>query len=323
MKLIIQIPCFNEALTLPATLRDLPDHIDGVETIEILVIDDGSTDGTAEVARQAGVHHILQLSQKPGLANAFRIGLDQAARLGADIVVNTDGDNQYQGSCIPALVKPIVEQHADFVIGAREFDRMDHFSWTKKQLQKFGSWVVGKLAHIPVRDATSGFRAFSRTAALRLQVFSGFTYTLETIFQAKHLNLKIVTIPITTNPPTRQSRLFRSVFTYVRKSMATIFRAIVLYEPFKVFLWCSGISFLGAMTIGLRFLYFYMTSVGETGRTQSLILAAILFTLSFSFFVLGIITDSAAVNRRLLHEILYHVKRISYRERNPSSEKRP
>jgi glycosyltransferase involved in cell wall biosynthesis len=307
MKLIIQIPCFNEAATLPATLADLPRQVDGFDEVEILVIDDGSTDGTADVARVHGVDHVVRFPKNRGLAAAFRSGLDEALARDADVIVNTDGDNQYSAAAIPALVEPVLAGHADLVIGVRPIEEIAHFSPLKKRLQRFGSAVVRRFSGLTVEDATSGFRAFSRRAALRLNVINRYTYTLETLIQAGRQNLAVTTVPVTTNAKTRDSRLIRSVPGYIWRSAVTLVRMSITYQPLRVLGTVAAVMLgLGAF-IGLRFLYFYITEGGQ-GHVQSLILTAILMIIGFQTGVLGVIADLSATNRRLLEETLARLR---------------
>jgi len=308
MKLIIQIPCYNEEKTLPITLRDLPKRIDGVDEIEILVIDDGSTDKTSLVARELGVHHIVRLTQNQGLARAFKVGLDACLRLGADVIVNTDGDNQYRGADIAKLVRPILEGEADIVIGARPIKDISHFSPLKKALQKAGSYMVSRLAGIEMPDVTSGFRAFSRDAALRLNVISSFTYTIETIIQAGKKNIPITWVPIRTNAPLRPSRLFRGIPDYLRRAVPSMLRIYGIYEPLKTFLILGLLLFIAGSAIGVRFLYFYFTGRGG-GHIQSLILAAVLVLMGFQTGVMGLVADLIGANRRLIEDLLYYLRR--------------
>ncbi len=309
MKLIIQIPCLNEEETLPVTLADLPKSIPGVDVIETLVIDDGSTDRTVEVAREHGVNHIVRLTNRKGLAEAFMTGIDACLKLGADIIVNTDGDNQYQGKYIPDLIRPILEGRADVVIGDRQVEKISHFSPLKKKLQKLGSWVVRQVSGTDIPDATSGFRAYSREAALRLNVISRFTYTVETIIQAGKNNIAIEHVPVETNEKLRESRLFRSIPAYLKRSIGTIFRIYTMYEPLKVFSYVGGVVFSMGMLLSLRFLYFYFTGNGG-GHIQSLILSAVLMLLGFQIIVMGFVADLIAGHRRLTEDTLYRVKKL-------------
>lgn len=313
MNLIIQIPCYNEEQTLPVTLADLPRQIDGVDKIEYLIINDGSTDRTVEVAKEHGVHHIVSFRNNKGLAKGYMAGLDACLRLGADIIVNTDADNQYNGADIAALVQPIVNGEAEMVIGDRRTDGIEHFSWFKKRLQSLGSWVVRQVSGTLVPDATSGFRALSRDAAMQMNVVSQFTYTLETIIQAGKKNLAITHVPIRTNGKLRESRLFRGNFNYIKRSVATIARIYTMYEPLKMFATIGGILFGGGLVIGLRFVYFYITT-GGAGHIQSLILAAILLLLGFQVFFLGLVADIIGSNRQLIESTLYRIKKIEYKQ---------
>jgi glycosyltransferase involved in cell wall biosynthesis len=302
MKLIIQIPCFNEEESLPVALAAIPHEIPGVDQVEILVVDDGSTDKTVEVARQLGVQHVVGFPQNKGLARAFMLGIKTALELGADIVVNTDADNQYCADDIPSLIAPIQQGRADVVIGARPISSIEHFSLTKKWLQKMGSRVVKLVSGTTVVDAPSGFRAFSREAALSLNVFSKYTYTLETIIQAGQKNLTVVSVPVRINEELRPSRLVSSIPAYVRKSITTIVRMFVVYRPFRFFMALGGVIFLGGVGLGLRFLIRYITGSG-TGMVQSLILASVLLMMGFHTILLGFVADLLAVNRKLLEEL--------------------
>ncbi len=310
MKLIIQIPCFNEEQTLPSTLRDLPRSIEGVDIIEILIIDDGSTDRTADVARSCGVHHIVKLSAHSGLAAAFASGLDNAVRLGADVIVNTDADNQYKGSDIPELIAPILSGAADIVVGSRDIGSIGHFSPLKKILQRTGSWVVRQISHTHVPDATSGFRAYNREAALRLNIFSDFSYTLETLIQAGIGNLIVAHVPAGTNPKLRESRLFASVPEYLTKSFIAIIRIYTMYNPLKVFSVIAAV-FLGVgLILVARFFYYYIILASlQTGHVQSLIVASILLIIGFQIFLFGLLADLTAKNRQLLESILMRLKK--------------
>jgi glycosyltransferase involved in cell wall biosynthesis len=309
LKLVIQIPCYNEAETLPGTLQDLPTQIDGIDEIETLVINDGSTDDTVKVAREHGVNYIVSFTKNMGLAKGFMAGLDACLKLGADIIVNTDADNQYQGGFIKDLVEPIVNGQADVVVGDRNTNGIKHFSWTKKRLQKLGSWVVRQVSDTDIPDTTSGFRAWSREAALQMNVVSKFTYTLETIIQAGKKNLAITHVPIKTNKKLRESRLFGSNFSYIKKSMGTIARIYALYEPLKTFAYLGGIIFGTGVLIGLRFLYHFLSS-GGAGHIQSLILASILLIVGFQVIVIGLLADILGSNRQLTENVLYRLRKM-------------
>ena len=309
MKLIIQIPCFNEALQLPGTLADLPREVDGMESVEWLVIDDGSTDDTVEVARAHGVDHIVRLTNNKGLAAAFQAGLDACLKLGADVIVNTDADNQYYGGDIPKLVAPILAGDADMVVGDRETDSIDHFSPLKKRLQRLGSAVVRRASNTTVPDTTSGFRAYNREAALQMNVVSKFTYTLETIIQAGKMVVAVDHVPIRTNEQTRESRLFPSMWAYVRRNTLSIFRVYTLYEPLRVFMAAAALVALVGVVIWVRFVYFFFSGEGE-GHIQSLILGATLFIVAVQLAALGVLGDILAGSRVLQQRILERVRRV-------------
>ncbi|MCL0028526.1 glycosyltransferase family 2 protein [Dehalococcoidia bacterium] len=314
MKLIIQIPCLNEEETLPETIADLPKDIAGIDVVEILIIDDGSTDRTAEVARGLGVDHIVRHNVNLGLAAAFQNGLNASIQAGADIIVNTDADNQYPGSSIPELIRPVLEGNADMVIGDRQPSEIGHFSMPKKLLQRFGSAVVRHVSGTTVPDAPSGFRAISREAALRLNVQTSFSYTLETIIQAGRRNLVVGHVPIVTNEVLRESRLMRSNFHYVRRSMATILRLFVLYEPLKTFIFLGLPFFLLGMTLWARFLALLI--VGEAARgshVQSIVVGGVAIMMALLLWGMGLIGDLLATNRRINEEALYHLRRTAYR----------
>ena len=308
-KLIIQIPCLNEASTLPATLRDLPTQIAGIDRIEVLVIDDGSTDDTAGVARSCGVDHVVRFRTNKGLAAAFMTGLDTALKLGADVIVNTDADNQYVGKDISTLVQPILRFEADIVIGDRNVRTLRHMPRIKRWLQLFGSWVVRQVSNTRVPDTTSGFRAYSREAALRQTIVSDFSYTLESIIQAGKTRMAIAHVPVATNENTRASRLFDSVFTYIKKSAATIVRIYTMYEPLKVFTVTGGAVFLAGFLVSCRFLFLYLGGQGQ-GNVQSLILSAVLMIVGFQVILFGLVADAIASSRKLTEEVLFRLRSI-------------
>ena len=310
MKLVIQIPCYNEEKSLPTTLNDIPKSIKGISEVTLLVINDGSTDNTVNVARQNGIQHIVDLKKRKGLAAVFTAGLDSSLKLGADIVVNMDADNQYKGEDIPRLVKPILEKRADIVIGNRNIEGIKHFSFLKKKLQRMGSRIVRYLSGLDVPDATTGFRAYSKDAAIKLNVISEFTYTLETIIAAGNKGITVENIEVSTNPELRKSRLFKSVPEYVRRSIATLVRVYTMYQPLKVFVTLGGILFTAGAFLGARFLYFFFTNQNPSGHIQSVILSAILLILGFQIMLLGMISDLIAANRRLIEDTLSKVKRM-------------
>jgi glycosyltransferase involved in cell wall biosynthesis len=310
MKLIIQIPCFDEELTLPSTLADLPREIEGVDQVEWLVIDDGSSDRTVEVAREHGVDHVVRLTNNRGLAAAFQAGLDASLKLGADIIVNTDADNQYFGGDIPKLVAPILAGEADMVIGDRETDQIEHFSPLKKRLQRLGSAVVRRASGTNVPDTTSGFRSYNREAALQMQVVSKFTYTLESIIQAGKMLVAVDHVPIRTNPKTRESRLFPSTAAYVRRNSVSIFRIYALYEPLRVFLAAAAFFALIGAVIWARFLYFFLFSDEPGQHIQSLILGSTLFIVAVQLAALGVVGDILAGSRLLQQRMLERVRRV-------------
>lgn len=307
MKLIIQIPCYNEEQTLAATVADLPRTLPGIDAIEYLVIDDGSQDRTSEIALTLGVHHIVRHKHNRGLAAAFQSGLNQALKLGADIIVNTDADNQYCGADISRLVEPLVAGTADIVVGDRGVAALEKFSPLKRWLQRAGSWVVERAAGIPIPDATSGFRAFSRTAALQLTVLSEYTYTLETLIQAGVRGMSVVFMPIHTNPDTRSSRLIRSVPSFMALSAVTILRFYSMYRPLRVFMSIGLTLFAAAIALGVRFLYFYIEGRGS-GHIQSLILATIFSIVGVLVAVMGLLADSISLNRKISEEILFRIR---------------
>ncbi len=309
IKLIIQIPCYNEETTLGTTLSSLPRKLTGVDCIEWLVINDGSTDKTVDVAKAFGVDHIVSFTKNQGLAKGFVAGVDACVKLDADIIVNTDADNQYNASDINALVKPILDGKAEIVIGSRPISEIEHFSPLKKLLQKIGSWVVRITSRSDITDASSGFRAMSREAALRLNVFNEYTYTLETIIQAGQKNMAITSVPIRVNKDLRPSRLVRSIPSYIRKSIVTIIRIFVVYKPFRFFMSVGLLLFFVGFLIGLRFLFLYFTHE-SAGHIQSLILASIFLGIGFQTMLVAFLADLQAVNRRLMEDVQYRVRKI-------------
>ena len=312
MKLIIQIPCYNEAETLAITLKALPRTVPGFDKVEWLIIDDGCTDSTVEVAKNHTVEHIVSLKKNQGLARGFMAGIDACLKLGADVIVNTDADNQYNAADIPSLVQPILAGKADIVIGARPIHTINHFSSTKKLLQKAGSWVVRLASKTDIPDAPSGFRAMSREAAFRLNVFNEHTYTLETIIQAGQKNMAIVSVPIRVNDDLRPSRLVKSIPSYLKKSVVTIVRIFVVYKPFRFFATIGTLLFSVGLVIGLRFLYYYFQEGGQ-GHVQSLILASILLGIGFQTMLVAFLADLLAVNRRLMEDIQFRLRKREHR----------
>ncbi|MCI8622565.1 MAG: glycosyltransferase family 2 protein [Provencibacterium sp.] len=309
MKLIIQIPCYNEEKTLAETYADLPKQIEGIDTIEYLIINDGSSDRTVQVARELGFHHIVSFRRNKGLAHGFKAGLDACLRLGADIIVNTDADNQYCGADIEKLVRPILEEKSDIVIGERPIDETEHFSWKKKKFQHLGSWVVRIASGTGIPDAPSGFRAYSREAALRLNVINEYTYTLETIIQAGHDKIAMTSVPIRTNPQTRSSRLFKSMWAYMKRSATVIIRSFMMYKPLRFFGLLGAAVFLLGLLLGVRYLFYFFAGAGA-GHIQSLILAAILMLLGAQTGIVGLQADMIAANRKILEDIQYRVRKI-------------
>ncbi len=307
-KLIIQIPCYNEEATLGATIAELPRQIEGVDSIELLVIDDGSRDKTVEVAKACGVDIIVRLPHNQGLAKAFMAGLEASLKAGADIIVNTDADNQYCASDIPLLIEPIILGQADIVVGARPIWKTKHFSLIKKLLQKFGSWVVRRASNTNIPDAPSGFRAFNREAALRLNVFNSYTYTLETIIQAGQKGMKIVSVPIKTNFVSRPSRLVKNNASYVVRSLFTILRIFMLYRPLRFFLLLGSVPFSLGVILGIRWLIFLFMGTERT-RIPSLILTAILILIGFQLWMFGLVADLMAANRQLLEDTQLRMRR--------------
>jgi glycosyltransferase involved in cell wall biosynthesis len=308
-KLIIQIPCLNEAETLPATLRDLPTSIPGVDAIEVLVIDDGSRDGTVDVAAACGVAHVVRFRRNKGLASAFMAGLDAAVKLGADYIVNTDADNQYNGADIASLVAPLIRGEADICIGDRNMKTLAHMSVGKRFLQRLGSWVVRQVSGTTVPDTTSGFRAYTREAALRMVIVSDFSYTLESIIHAGKRRMAIAHVEVSTNARTRESRLFDSIFSYIKKSAATIVRIYASYEPLKVFSYIGLTIFGVGFLISLRFLYYYLTGTGM-GHLQSLILSSVLMIVGFQILLIGLVADLIGGSRKMLEDLIYRVRTL-------------
>ena len=311
MKLIIQIPCYNEAETLEIALNDLPKKIDGIDEIEYLIINDGSVDNTVEVAKKWGVNYVVNFRRNKGLAKGFMAGIDACLRNGADIIVNTDADNQYCGEDIETIVRPILEGKTDIVIGARPIDQTAHFSPLKKKLQHFGSWVVRKASNSDIPDAPSGFRAYSREAAMRLNVTNEYTYTLETIVQAGREKIAMQSVPIRTNAELRPSRLFSSMFGYVKKSMVTIIRAFIMYKPLKFFTIVGLIPLLVGIGLGIRYIVFLCLGMAG-GHIQSLILTSILILMGFMTIIIGLQADIIAKNRTILEDIQYHIRKLDY-----------
>ena len=309
MKLIIQIPCYNEEKNLPATFSDLPKTIEGIERIETLIIDDGSEDHTVEIARRIGVDHILSFKNHKGLARAFSEGIDKSLELGADIIVNTDADNQYAGQDIPQLVQPILEGKADVAVGARRIEAIPHFSWFKKRLIRWGSALIRTLSRTKVEDAVSGFRAFSKEAALRISILSDYSYTIENLIQLGHQKLKIISVPIRTNPKSRESRLIKNIPHFVGQQAATILRVYATYQALKVFMTLGLIIILPGLLGFLRFLYLYGTGRGQ-GHVQSLIFSAAMFLGGLLILIFGVIADLIGNNRKQIEKALYRIKRM-------------
>lgn len=310
MKLIIQIPCFNEEAVLPQTLADLPRDVDGFDAVEWLVVDDGSSDRTVAVARENGVDHVVRFRHNKGLAVAFQAGLDAALKLGADVIVNTDADNQYRGQDVAKLVQPIVDGQADMVVGDRGISEHEEFSSAKKLLQHWGSWVVRRASGTGVPDATSGFRAYNREAAMRLNVVSRFTYTLETIIQAGRSDIAVAHVPIGVNRKTRESRLFHSIPQYVKRSVGTIARIYAMYEPLRVFMVAAAVLGVPGLALLVRFLWYYLSDAGPTGHVQSVVIGGVLLILAFQCVVLGVIGDLLRANRVLTERTLHRVRSV-------------
>lgn len=307
IKLVIQIPCYNEEKSLPVTYNAIPKTIKGIDEIEVIIIDDGSTDNTVQVAKDLGIKTIVQMPHNCGLAKAFVAGLNKSLEIGADIIVNTDADNQYCADDIEKLIEPILTNKADISIGARPVDKISHFSCLKKMLQRLGSSVMRMISSTKVLDAPSGFRAFSRNAALQINVFDNYTYTLETIIQARAKGLEITSVPIRVNADLRKSRLVRNMFDYIRHSLFTMIRMFIIYRPFRFFAIISCIFLACALILGLRFLYFYFFASGA-GHVQSLILAAILFITGVQIMVIAILSELFSINRKILEDIQKRIK---------------
>lgn len=319
MKLIIQIPCYNEEETLELAYNDLPRQIEGIDTIEYLIINDGSSDNTVAKARELGFHHVVSFKRNKGLAKGFMAGIDACLHLGADIIVNTDADNQYCGADIEKIVRPILEEKADIVIGERPIDDTEHFSWKKKKFQHLGSWVVRVASGTDIPDAPSGFRAYSREAALRLNVVNEYTYTLETIIQAGHNKVAMTSVPIRTNGETRPSRLFSSMWKYMKRSSTVITRSFVMYKPLKFFSTLGAILLLLGLVLGIRFLVYFFTGEGD-GHIQSLILTAVLMMTGFQTITIGLLGDTIASNRKILEDVQYRVRKMECEPGQKDSE---
>lgn len=309
MKLVIQIPCYNEEEGLKETLQQIPQSIPGIEEIEIIIIDDGSSDKTEEIAKNFGIKHIVRFSKNRGLAKAFSNGINYSLSLGADIIVNTDADNQYPGREIPKLIEPIISGKADIVIGDRQTYKLGHFSFVKKILERFGSWIVGKLSHTSVPDAVSGFRAYSREAAQRTNVISKYSYTVETLVQAGREKLSIASVPIDVNPTHRKSRLVKSIPSYIQRMTLTIIRAYTMYQPLKVFSYIGVLLLTLGTIIFLRFLYFALLLDESGGHVQSLIFGAAFLIIGFQTLLIGLLSDVVAANRKLIEDVLIQIKK--------------
>ena len=311
MKLIIQIPCYNEAETLAIALGALPREVEGFDKVEWLIINDGSIDDTVKVARECGVDYIVDFKHNQGLAKGFMAGIKECLKQGADVIVNTDADNQYEADDIPKLTQPIVEHKAEYVIGARPIAQTEHFSPAKKFLQKLGSWVVRKASRTDIPDAPSGFRAMSRECALHLNVYNNYTYTLETIIQAGQKNMAITSVPIRTNEDLRPSKLLSSIPNYIKKSVVTIVRISVVYKSFQFFMTIASVLFGLGLLLGLRYLYFFFVGEGD-GHIQSVILAGVLMGMGFQTGLIAFIADLLSVNRKLLEELRFEKRKTIY-----------
>ncbi|HJO17540.1 MAG: glycosyltransferase family 2 protein [Vicinamibacterales bacterium] len=321
-KLIIQIPCLNEAATLPVTLRDLPRSIPGIDVIETLVIDDGSEDNTARVARNEGVNHIISFPRNRGLAVAFTAGINACLKNGADFIVNTDADNQYAGTDVVKLLTPLLSGEAEISIGDRNISSLRHLPFIRRALQHLGSWVVRQVSNTTVPDTTSGFRAYTREAALQMTIVSEFSYTLESIIQSGKKRMAIAHVPVATNPKMRESRLFDSTVSYIKKSTATIIRVYAMYEPLKIFTYIGGAVFSAGFLISLRFLYFYLSGLGG-GNIQSLILSAVLMIVGFQVLLIGLVADVISGNRKLIEDLLYRIRVMELERRNEPPPRPP
>ena len=320
MKLIIQIPCLNEEATLPVTLAGLPRSLPGVDRIELLVVDDGSTDRTAEVARRMGVHHVIVLPTHQGLARAFTLGLDAALKLGADIIVNTDADNQYDARDLERLITPILEGTADLVVGDRRVQTLGHFPWLKRRLHSLGDRVMRRLSGLELLDSTSGYRAFSREAALRLNVFSRFTYTLETLIQAGKKHLSVAHVPVGVNAKLRESRLFPNLWFYLKRSISTMVRIYALYEPLKVFAYAGGTLLAAGGLLILRFFYYYFAAAGPSGHNQSFLAGVALAILGAVTVLIGVVSDLIAANRQLVEDVQYRLRKMELEKLESDAE---
>jgi len=309
VKLFVQIPCYNEALTLAQTVADIPRQIDGVDEIRVLVIDDGSTDDTVMVAEQAGVDYVVRNPNNRGLARTFRTGVDACLRLGADVIVNMDGDNQYRGRDIPKLIRPILDGQVEIVVGDRQTREVDHFSASKKLLQQVGSAVVRRLSGLNIPDAVSGFRAMSRTAALRLNIVSPFSYTIEMLIQAGKKHMAVTSVPIETNPATRESRLFSSIPRFIERSLTTMIRMYAMYQPLRVFFFIGSLFMVTGLLPIIRFLYFHLIGRGD-GHIQSLILGGVLVMMGFISYMIGLVADLISFNRQLQEMTLERVRQV-------------